>query len=126
MSLSPHMCDEIITDVIRRHQRQIMRLQSMVDAQDPDWEERFRNLLRLEADLIDIRQGLQAAAYVALVAKEQAPPPDLARDSIAQKAISNTAIRRFRTGNQAGASASAPTASVADSRSASVATIMRR
>lgn len=96
MSLSPHICDEIIADIIRRHQRQILQLQSMADNNDPDWEERFRDLLRLETDLVDIRQGLQAAAYIALSVKDQVPRTNSTHDGISQRAISKTARQRFR------------------------------
>ncbi|MFZ2102389.1 MAG: hypothetical protein WAU86_17680 [Oricola sp.] len=98
MTLSPKICQEIITDVIRRHERQVAHLQSMVDDGAPDWEERFRDLLRLETELVDIRQGLQAAAYVALSAKEQTAPLSPPRNGIGQRATMSAARQRYRMG----------------------------
>ncbi len=98
MALSLKMSDEIIADIIARHERQIAQLQSLIGSPDNDPETHFRTLMTLEAGLQDIRQGLFAAAYVAIGCAAAAAPSQGGAVKTSTAAVMARAQHYFRQG----------------------------
>lgn len=98
MSLSLEISQQIIANVIGRHQRQITELNMLLNTADLDPEACFRKLLKLEADLQDIRQGLYAAAYVSISCESDIGDGKGGDQKIGETANADRAKRRFREG----------------------------
>lgn len=96
MTLLPTIAADIIEDIIRRHNRQIAELKAISTLAESDPEKLFQQLIRLEANLQDIRQGLYSAAYVALSCAGLDDRPKVTSSSIGDAAKTKRAQRSFR------------------------------
>lgn len=97
MPLSLTTSNEIMADVIYRHQLQIKHLQvAMDDTSNPN--NRIRTLMKLEAELQDIRQGLYAAAYVAMAFETDNNRTTSPNANASEAAVAKRVRQRFRDG----------------------------
>lgn len=96
MTLSIEIADAILSDVVMRHERQIGLLRSLAGNPDKEPDTYFRKILKIEADLQDIRQGLYAAAYVAVSCAISAAKQNDTGQKVSDAAISARARQYFR------------------------------
>ncbi len=97
MALSLDLANDIIADVLTHCEQQVLDLRSLSLISTDEPEAYMQLLTRLDARLLDIRQGLYAAAYVAIGSVPSANETGRSR-SLSDTAIAARAKRYFREG----------------------------
>lgn len=97
MTLSLDLANDIVADVLDHCEQQVLDLKSLTSISADEPEAYMQLLTRLDARLLDIRQGLYAAAYVAIGSIPSANETGRSR-SLSETAIATRARRYFREG----------------------------